>query len=342
MLALLAAAAVVLPASADAVLSVEDASGLRALLEKAGSYAPSLAPQSVGATLRDGVGIDLLAEPRNWGLAPKGERLLVFSRQAVGLLAPVRDVKAARKQLAAWLAGNPRRAGRISRGRLFTASGRGAKALLAGMARPRPLPPELRPWARGTLWLWARLEAPLRAAVLIIDAGGIGMVARGLVTADGPLLAGPAPAGCESGVACLRAGVAEAGRRVIALALDRLGAAAQPELATATRAEERLDGIDVRALSDERSLGRALRISTAFGAPESSGPALEARLDLAAIDAALAGMTPFDALRGGLAAGAYAVHALYGGLLRSAGPLTVTGHPARRNAAEIEMRLPLR
>jgi hypothetical protein len=36
------------------------------------------------------------------------------------------------------------------------------------------------------------------------------------------------------------------------------------------------------------------------------------------------------------------VHALYGGLLRSAGPLTVTGHPARRNAAEIEMRLPLR
>jgi hypothetical protein len=140
----------------------------------------------------------------------------------------------------------------------------------------------------------------------------------------------------------VRAGAAGAGRRAIAIVLDRLGAAPQPELAGAARVEERIDGIDVRALSDGRSLGRALRISPLFGAPESSGPPLEARVDLAGIDGALAGMTPLDAIRGGLAAGAYAVHAVYGELLRNAGPLTFTGFPARGNAAEIEIRLPLR
>jgi hypothetical protein len=342
LLALVAAAAVSLPASADAVLSVEHASGLRALLEKAGAYAPSLSPQSVGATLRDRVGVDLLAEAGAWGLAPRGARLLAFGRDAVGLVAPVRDRKAARKQLAAWVAERERRVARISGGRLFTASGRGAQALLAGMLRPAPLPAELRERARGQVWLWARLDEPLRAAVLAIDASGIGLVARGLLTARGPLLAGPAPAGCASGVACLRAGVAEAGRSAIALTLSRLGAAPQPELTGAARVEERVDGIDVRALSDRASLARALRITPVFGSTASAGPALEGRIDLAEVDAALASLTPLDAIRGGFAAGAYAVHAVYGVLLRNAGPLTLAGSPARGNAAEIELRLPLR
>ena len=60
------------------------------------------------------------------------------------------------------------------------------------------------------------------------------------------------------------------------------------------------------------------------------------------LDSALSGMTPLDAIRGALAAGAYAMHVVYGQLLRNAGPLTVTGFPARGDAAEIEIRLPLR
>ena len=342
MLALVAAAAVFLPTSADAVLSVDDPSGVRALLEKAGGYAPSLSPQSIGATLRDRVGIDLLGDPAPWGLAPRGARLLVFGREAVGLIAPLRDVKAARRQMAAWLPQNERRAARIGRGRLLTASGRGAKALLAAMGRAAPLPADLAARARGPVWLWVRLEDPLRAVVLAIDASGIGLVARGLATASGPLLAGPAPAGCADTVACLRAGVAEAGRSAVAIGLERLGAAPQPELAGASRVEERVDAIDVRALSDRGSLARALRISPVFGGTASAGPALDGRIDLAEVDAALRTITPLDAIRGGFAAGAYAVHAVYGELLRNAGPLTLSGSPARGNAAEIEVRLPLR
>ena len=337
----MAAAAVLLPASADVVVSVGDASGLRALLEKAGSHAPSLAPQPVGATLRDATGVDLLSEPAAWGLA-RGPRLLVFSRDAAGLIAPVRDMKAARRMLAAWLAQDRRRAARLARGRLMTASGRGARALLAGMARPVPLPPRLSSYARGTLWLWARLADPLRAVVLSIDAGGIGLVARGLATGSGPLLAGPAPSGCATGLACLRCGPAEAGRRVIAAGLRSLGAAPQAELSAAARVEERLEGIDARQLSDESSLARALRIAAVFGAAEADAPPLEAQVDLAGVDAALAGMTPLDALRGPLAAVAYATHVVYGQLLRNAGPLRLTGFPARGDAAEIEIRLPLR
>ncbi|HZR06962.1 MAG TPA: hypothetical protein VFA79_00170 [Myxococcales bacterium] len=342
MLALVVAAAVFLPSSADAVLSVEDASGVRALLEKAGGYAPSLSPQSIGATLRDRVGIDLLGDSTAWGLAPRGAQLLVFGRDAVGLSAPVRDLKAARRQMTAWLAQNERRAARIGRGRLLTASGRGAKALLAAMGRAAPLPPDLAARARGPVWLWARLEEPLRAVVLAVDASGIGLVARGLATASGPLLAGPAPAGCADTVACLRAGVAEAGRAAIAVALARLGAAPQPELSAASRVEERVDAIDVRGLSDRGSLARALRITAVFGGTASAGPALDARIDLAEVDAALRTITPLDAIRGGFAAGAYAVHAVYGELLGNAGPLTLTGSPSRGNAAEIDIRLPLR
>ena len=335
-------AAVLVPASADMVLSVEDASGLRALLEKAGKYAPSLAPEPVGTTLRDRVGVDLLAGTDRWGLASRGARMLVFSHDGAGLIAPVRNAGSAKRMVASWIAEDPqRRAGRVAGLRLLTASGGNPAALLATMSRPAPLPPALAAKASGPAWLWMRLLAPLRAAVLAIEAGSTGIIARGLVLADGPVLAGSAPAGCTAGVACLRAGVAPAGRRAIEIALARLGVPAQAELSRASRVEERLDGVEVHVLSDGPSLGRALRVVPVFDAPPGGGPSLDASLALADFDGALAGLTPLDALHGPLATGAYAFHILYGSLFRHGGPLILTGNPSG-NGAEIEVRLPLR
>ena len=335
-------AAVLVPASADVVLSVEDASGLRALLEKAGAYAPSLAPEPVGTTLRDRVGVDLLARTSQWGLAPRGARMLVFSHDGAGLIAPVRNAGRAKKMVASWIAEDPqRRAGRVAGLRLLTASGRNPAALLAAMSRPAPLPAALAARASGPTWLWLRLLEPLRAAVLAIDAGSTGIVARGLVVAGAPVLSGSAPAGCAAGIACLRAGVAPAGRRAIEVALAQLGVPAQAELHRASRVEERLDGVDVHMLSDGPSLGRAFRVAPVFDAAPAGGPSLDASVALVDLDGALAGLTPLDALRGPLATGAYAFHLLYGSLLRNAGPLTLTGNP-RAEGAEIELRLPLR
>jgi len=335
-------AAVLVPESADVVLSVEDASGLRALLQKAGTHAPLLAPDAVGATLRDRVGVDLLAESPAWGVGQRGARTLAFSSHGMGLSAPVRDAGAAKRMLASWLSQGPRRAGRVAGSRLLTASGEDAAAVLKSMSRPVPLPRDLAARAKGPVWLWARTAEPLRGMMLSIEASGTGIVGLGVVNASGALLTGSAPAGCASGIACLRAAPGPAGLRVLALALEKLEATAQPELAAAARVEERVDAIDVRELAQTRSLTRALRIAAVFDAPEAAGPALDARVDLAAIDAALATINPLDALRGGVVAGAYAAHLLYGQLLRNAGPLTVTGNPQRGGAAEIDVRLPLR
>ncbi|HET9753082.1 MAG TPA: hypothetical protein VFP52_08970, partial [Myxococcales bacterium] len=153
MLALLAAA-VLVPASADGVLAVENASGMRALLSAAAVHAPSLSPAQLGASLKADVGVDLFAEGRDWGLAPRGPRMLVFAAGALGLSAPVRDAKAAKKALAAWLAGDQRRAGKVASGRLLTASGRGAASLLEAMAHTTPLPRDLASRARGHAWIW--------------------------------------------------------------------------------------------------------------------------------------------------------------------------------------------
>ena len=341
MLALLLAA-VLVPESADVVLSVEDASGLRALLQKAGTHAPLLAPDAVGATLRDRVGVDLLAESPAWGVGQRGARTLAFSSHGMGLSAPVRDAGAAKRMLSSWLSQGPRRAGRVAGSRLLTASGEDAAAVLKSMSRPVPLPRDLAARAKGPVWLWARTAEPLRGMMLSIEASGTGIVGLGVVNASGALLTGSAPAGCASGIACLRAAPGPAGLRLLALALEKLEATAQPELAAAARVEERVDAIDVRELAQTRSLTRALRIAAVFDAPEAAGPALDARVDLAAIDAALATINPLDALRGGVVAGAYAAHLLYGHLLRNAGPLTVTGNPQRGGAAEIDVRLPLR
>ena len=105
---------------------------------------------------------------------------------------------------------------------------------------------------------------------------------------------------------------------------------------------ERLDGLEARQLARPGSLARALRITPRFDAPQGTGAALQAALDLGQLDAALSRLTPIDALRGADAAGAYAAHLIYGPLLRNAGPLTLTGNPAQGNTAEVELRLPLR
>jgi hypothetical protein len=311
-------------------------------LEKAATHAPSLGPQPVGATLRDRVGVDLFAESPDWGLARRGPRMLVFSQQGAGLSAPVRDPAAAKKKLAAWLGQSPRRAGRVVGNRLLTASGREAPALVAAMAKASALPAALAAQAKGPLWLWLRLADPLRGAVLSLEASALGLIGTGLLEANGILLAGPAPAGCAKGTACLRAGVGSVGRRAVALAFQQLGIAAPPQLAAASRLELQLESIDARQLSDARSIGSALRITPVFDGAPAAGASLEGRADLAEIDAALAAMTPLDAFRGPLATGAWALHLLYGALLRNAGPLTLSGDPLPGNRTAVRLRLPLR
>src|SRR2546428_684536 len=61
----------------------------------------ALAPGPGGAAL---VGPDLVGQPLSWGLASSGPRALVFLNGSAGLTAPLRDAKAARSALQAWLA----------------------------------------------------------------------------------------------------------------------------------------------------------------------------------------------------------------------------------------------
>ncbi len=340
MIALLLAAALV-PVSADAVINVEDVSGLRALFTAAATHAPSLAPAQLGVSLRNSVGVDLFAADPGWGLSRRGARQLVYSGRSAGLSAPVADAKAAKTALTAWLNAAPNRAGRIASGRLFTASGGEATSLLTAMSRATPLPRDLGARATGPAWVWLRLAPPLRAAVLAIDASAGGLVAHGVATGDSPILAGRAP-GCEGGVACLAAGIGPAGRSTVQTLLAQLGLAPQPELRSARNVAELVDRIDARQLSERGSLASALQVSPVFDAPPAGAAALVARIDLEQVDAALLKLTPLDALRGSLAGGAFALHLVYGALLRNAGPLTLTGNPSPGNAAEIELRLPVR
>jgi hypothetical protein len=267
--------------------------------------------------------------------------MLVISRQGIGLSAPVSDAAAVKRKLGAWVSRSPRRAGRLAGGRLFTASGPEAAAVLTSMAKPTPISAALAAQAKGPLWAWLRLAAPLRAAAFSIDASATGLSATGLVEGDGPILAGPAPAGCAAGTICLRAGVAAAGSGALAVLLRQLGGEV-PGLASAKRVELRVDAVDARQLSDARSLGSALKIAPALDGPASPGASLEGRAELGEIDAALALMSPLDALRGPLAGGAWAAHLLYGALLRNAGPVTLSGDPRPGNRAAIRLRLPLR
>jgi hypothetical protein len=334
--ALLLAAAV--PASASGALVVEDASGLRALLQSAGEYSPSFSPEAMGSLLRGMIGIDLFAEQPEWGLG-KGARALVFTREATGISAPVKNRKSARRAMEAWRKGAANRAGAISARRVLLASGRDAGALVRSMAHPRPLPKALSARARGPAWLWLRFEPPLKSAVFTLDASAAGLVARGLVlpARKAALLDGAPPAPCESPAGCVRASLGPAGREMLAYALRLAG---RPAPDGVERLSARIDGFDLEQLTDERSIPRAVLWSISYGGPPASGPALEGRLDWADIDKELSKLSPLDALRGSAAAGACAAHFIYGSLLRHTGPLTVIGRPAG-DGAEVEVRLPI-
>ena len=340
MLALLLAASLI-PASADGALVVEDVSGIRALLTTAGKYSATLSPATLGRTVASNVGVDLLAEQPEWGLAKKGARALIFARGSTGLSAPVADVKSARKALDAWLAGG-NRAGAIAAKRLLTASGPNAKSLLKAMKKPGAFTRDkaLLAKATGPAWLYLRGRPPLRAAVFQIDASATGLVAHGLVQPlSKPILAGPGPAVCSGPPpGCLRGNLGPSGRELLSIALAQLRGPALPDSPTVV---VRLDSIDAQQLADNGSLPRALHI-TASAAPAAPGePSLAGHLDPGAIESAVAKLTPLDALHGSLAAGVYAGNLIYAPLLRNSGPLTLTGTPNLKGA-DIEIRLPIR
>lgn len=344
MLALLLAAALV-PAQADGALVLDGAhgaDGLRALLEKAGTYTASLSPDVVGESLRTSVGVNLLAEQPSFALAPKGARVLAFWRKSAGLSAPVTAPRKAREAAQAWVRGQPaNRAARVAAGRVLLASGPQAAKLLKLLAHMKALPKPLSAHATGPAWLWLAGQSPLKAAVFAIDASSTGLVARGtVVPLKQPILAAPAPDGCEGNPpGCLRAGLGPSGRALLDAAFARLGLGPPPDAASVI---VRLLGIDASRLTDDRSLPRALHVIALAAPPAAQGAALTAYLDLADIDRALAKLSPLDTLRGSLAAGAYAAHLLYAPLLRNAGPLSLAGTAAPKGAAEIEIRLPLR
>ncbi|TMA29058.1 MAG: hypothetical protein E6J78_03410 [Deltaproteobacteria bacterium] len=324
-------------AAAWGALVVEDARGLRALFESAGRYSPSFSPAAIGETLRERVGVNLLAEQREWGLARKGARTLVFGAGAVGLIAPVSDARRARRAMTAWRLEATNRAAAIAGRRLLLASGRKAKALLAEMSRGKAAYALL----RGPASLWMQLMPPLQSATFALEASAAGLIARGLVVpaSQAALLAGAAPASCEGAPpGCLRAGIGPAGREVLAFALRQAGR--PPPAENTSRFTARIDSFDLEQLSDQPSLPLAVLWSISYDAPAGQGPALAGQLDLASVAAALAELTPLDAIRGSGAAGVYAAYLLYGSLLRHAGPLTISGKPAG-DAAEVELRLPI-
>ena len=414
LLAAASSAAALVPASSRAALLLDgDAAsdGFRALLQTAGGYTGMASPVAVGRDLRRAVGVDLLTDAAPWGLAPRGPRALVFESGSVALVAPVKDLKAARKRLDAWLAETaPRtrdRAGTLDRGRLFIGSGPRAAALVNDLAHLKASLAKARPYAAalaratGPAAVYFRGGALLKGGVLALDASAAGLVARGLLVPEGsaPLLVGEAPEACAAGVlACVRADLGGAGRALLAAAArEYLGQAlppaprdlfdgiAQHASATAGKLAFQILGLDADLLGGERDSIRAFRFSGAAEAtaalPEQvpagvtrtatglsagrvcletgpktvglsspcapapglqggAGNALDATLDIAAIDRALSKLSPLDALKGPVAAGSYGAHLLWGALLRHSGPLTITGRPAGA-AAAIELRLPL-
>ncbi len=427
-------AAALVPTASHAAVLLDGAaasSGFRALLQTAGTHTGMLSPDAVGSDLRSAIGVDLLTDTAPWGLAPQGPRAIVFSSGSVALSAPVKDAKAARKSLDAWLAeaGPARptrpaplkgpaaagqRAALIDHGRLFIGSGPHATALVstlahlntkASLARDRPFAAAIAR-ATGPAAFFFRGDTLLKGGVLALDASASGLVARGLVLPEGdaPLLVGEAPQECGAGtLACLRAELGGAGRALLAAAVreylwsalppaprDLFDAIAQRASATAGKLALSVAGLDADLLGDGRDSIWALRFSgaaeatatlpervpngvarTATGlsvnrgqrplclevaaktialsspcapAPELKGgsdDALNASIDLVAIDRALSKLSPLDALKGPVAAGAYGAHLIWGALVRNAGPLTLTGRPAGA-AAAIELRLPLR
>ena len=328
--------ALILAAQVDGALVLDGpagASGLKAFLSTAGTHARSVSPEAISATLRDMVGVDLLAEQPAWGLAKRGPRTLVVWHKSVGLSAPIADVKKARAALKLWSSNG--RVGRISGKRLFTASGREAAALLNILSQIKPFR------ANGQAWLWLRGRPPLKEASVRLDASATGLVARGpVVPLEGPIVTGPAPSGCDGAPpGCLRATVGKAGFELVALAFFWLKLEPPPD---ATSLVARLVSIDPQQLTDPQSIGRALHVTTTAEPPGPPGPGAAGQLDLAYVDQALARLSPIDAMRGSFVASVYAARLLYGPLVRNAGPLTLTATPAAKGAADVEIRLPIR
>jgi hypothetical protein len=291
--------------------------------------------------------------------------------------------------------------------RLLTASGMRATALVTSLAQigarksgtpalgsDRDLREALARLS-GPAGLVVRAADPLRGAAFALAASERGLDAKGLVIASSPVLAGeaPGPAACEAAsLLCFRAGIAQAGRSLLAQgarlylsallappALTGADGLAQKACAAADKVVLRSDGVDFAILSEaqpawtvhlsgaaspppaepatETAHGpRSLCVKSDaelswFGTPCPEQPpadprapggqaALEARLDTAVLDAALAKLTPVDALRGSAQAELYAARLLVGGLLRRSGPLQITGQPHKAGAG-IELHWPL-
>jgi hypothetical protein len=426
---LAARAAAAVPARANAALLFDGAGAAQAfvpLLRETGKRAPALTAEQASAWLVRAVGVDLLAGGGEWGVAATGPRALVWSTGAVGLVAPVQKTAAARQRLAAWVgeagsarAAKPRGAlfagsGRSQRAgavvtiaggqRLVTASGSEARTLVAALAQPsvRTSLAQDRSLARllaeskGRAALVVRFAEPLRGAVLDLSPSPEGLVARGMVGAAAPLLAGSAPdASACAGAAllCIRAGLGPSGRALAAAAgrFYATAALAKPEAAALDRAAQQAcagaervavssDGIDARLVGDPASSLWAVRFhATAAGdqlgalapldlggprslcargsggvaqlatpcadppatLPAGTGPALEAQLDTAALEAAAARLSPLDALRGSAAAATLAARLMLGGLFRASGPIALSGEPDPLGA-RVELRWPLR
>ena len=268
----LAAATQLVPPGVRGALVLESpqaAQDIRALLQAASAHARGLEPDEIGGQLARSVGVNLLAEARGWGLAP-GARVLVLGDHATGLSAPVRDPKAARRSLAAWVGRAAKgqratRAGRIVRGRLLIASGAGAQALVALLAKPGAGLAALKPAlsrASGPLWLYVRGKDLLRAGIFSLEAGAKGLAARGIVLPlQGTLLQGGPGPKCEGGIACLGVNPGDTGRQLLRDGLRALvvrafapparenaDATLQRALSRAEKIALRVDGFDARRL----------------------------------------------------------------------------------------------
>ena len=260
-------AASIVPARVDAALLLDGAQaapGLRPFLDGVAQRAPALSPASY---LAAAVGPDLVGDPVSWGLARAGPRAVVMTSGAFALTAPVRDAKAARAALDAWLrqAGPVRSrsiAGRTAfwsgdgrrvriglvasvggSVRLVTASGADAAALAGALAqiggKNAAFPPlsgddafrEALAQLTAPAALVLRGSNPLRGAALRLAGSADGLVATGLVLAPGPLVSDGAPdasACADATLFCLRAALGPAGRDALALAARAYLSAALP------------------------------------------------------------------------------------------------------------------
>jgi hypothetical protein len=338
----------------DAASASNGASGLRAFLDAAGVYARSLSSAEIGHGLREQLAVD--------PLTLTGPRTIVFARRATGLVATMEPAKA-RAALKAWK--RPWHVGLVAKGRLYTASGRDAQALLKALQRAQPLS------VKGPVAVWFAVEPPLRSATFTVQASAQGLSAEGRVTASKPLLQGPKPTPCAgTPPGCFVAGLGPAGHELLVRALVYAGEPTPRAGPTGgTRIAARLDRIDASALGRHRTIPDAMLYAAAFDAIgwpadarcqtppdvevltnprceappplEAAGEGAELSADPPQVAAALSRLTALDALKGEAAAGAYATYLLYGQLLRHLGPLTMRAQAAENDAAEVSLQLPL-